>query len=139
MYQGLWRAGQPFGPGMYKVRSAPLVAPRSHGRGTQIPASQWANGNEYNGEWVSGRMCGRGTFVWASGERYDGEWKDGKEEGRGAHSAYPHAAARHAHGADAARAADVQARSPGLTAPTLMATGREARNTGPASGRRRCL
>lgn len=45
---------------------------------------QWANGNEYNGEWVAGKMCGRGTFVWVTGERYDGEWKDGKENGRGA-------------------------------------------------------
>ena len=44
---------------------------------------QWANGNEFNGEWVTGLMCGRGTFVWSTGERYDGEWRDGKEEGRG--------------------------------------------------------
>ena len=44
---------------------------------------QWANGNEFNGEWVAGLMCGRGTFVWSTGERYDGEWRDGKEEGRG--------------------------------------------------------
>ena len=45
--------------------------------------AQWVNGNEFNGEWVGGLMCGRGTFVWSSGERYDGEWRDGKEEGRG--------------------------------------------------------
>jgi hypothetical protein len=45
---------------------------------------QWANSNEYNGEWASGKMSGRGTFRWSSGERYDGEWKDGKEDGKGA-------------------------------------------------------
>jgi 1-phosphatidylinositol-4-phosphate 5-kinase len=91
-YEGLWRNGQPYGPGMYKVRrcSTPLRARSCHitcmhlASLTELFASaQWSNGNEYNGEWVAGRMCGRGTFLWSSGERYDGEWRDGKEEGRG--------------------------------------------------------
>ena len=62
--------------------ACPALRPPVHAR----VAAQWANGNEYNGEWVSGKMCGRGTFMWSSGERYDGEWRDGKEEGRGTFS-----------------------------------------------------
>lgn len=61
VYHGLWRHGQPHGPGRYK----------------------WGNGNEYNGEWVGGQMHGRGTYVWSTGERYDGEWCKGREHGRG--------------------------------------------------------
>ena len=82
-YQGLWRNGQPNGPGMYKVRRSNGCATSLSPRPYATSVAQWANGNEFNGEWVAGLMCGRGTFVWSTGERYDGEWRDGKEEGRG--------------------------------------------------------
>lgn len=44
---------------------------------------RWSDGNEYDGEWKSGKMHGNGTFVWKSGERYDGEWSAGQESGIG--------------------------------------------------------
>ncbi len=81
-YQGLWRNGQPNGPGMYKARVTDTPRRGRHVL-TRGLGTQWVNGNEFNGEWVGGLMSGRGTFVWSSGERYDGEWRDGKEEGRG--------------------------------------------------------
>jgi hypothetical protein len=34
----------------------------------------YVNGDEYNGQWVNGKMHGRGKFVWSNGEVFDGDW-----------------------------------------------------------------
>jgi hypothetical protein len=37
----------------------------------------------YVGEWVNGKINGKGTIFLVSGDKYVGEWKDGRRHGHG--------------------------------------------------------
>ena len=79
-YEGLWKEGRPHGPGLYKWAGGAGAAP-GNGSGGGSP------GDEYNGEWSDGTMCGWGTLVFAAtDDRYDGEWADGHEHGNGVYT-----------------------------------------------------
>ena len=52
---------------------------RLHGRGLY----KWAVGACYDGEFRDGRRHGFGTQTWPGGNRYRGEWRDGKRNGHG--------------------------------------------------------
>ena len=52
---------------------------RLHGRGTYA----WSSGSRYQGVWREGKKHGRGTFTFPNGNRYEGEWRDGKIHGPG--------------------------------------------------------
>ena len=32
------------------------------------------SGDQYDGQWLNGKMHGRGKFTWSNGEVFDGEW-----------------------------------------------------------------
>lgn len=38
---------------------------------------------KYEGDWVDGKMHGRGTYYYSDGSVYDGSWVEGKMEGKG--------------------------------------------------------
>ncbi len=38
---------------------------------------------KYDGDWVDGKMHGRGVYYYADGSIYDGMWQDGKMHGSG--------------------------------------------------------
>jgi hypothetical protein len=38
---------------------------------------------KYEGDWVDGKMHGRGTYYYSDGSIYDGTWVEGKMEGKG--------------------------------------------------------
>ena len=38
-------------------------------RNGKLPLVKLDNGDAYEGEWLSGKMRGRGTYTWASGDR----------------------------------------------------------------------
>lgn len=51
----------------------------------------FANGDEYDGEWVADRKCGKGRFGfdflgiynYSNGDRYEGDLLDDKKHGKG--------------------------------------------------------
>lgn len=43
----------------------------------------WPDGGKYEGEWLDGKMHGKGTYVEADGSRYEGQWREGKMHGKG--------------------------------------------------------
>ena len=43
---------------------------------------KYANGNKYEGNWITFRH-GYGVMTYASGEKYAGTWSAGKKNGRG--------------------------------------------------------
>ena len=51
-----------------------------HGKGKYTWA---ANDTEYNGEWIYGKMQGRGTETYLSGDVYEGEWQNNQKNGEG--------------------------------------------------------
>lgn len=44
---------------------------------------KWSQGNEYEGEWINGEMCGTGVFRWCDGRVYQGDYFGGKKHGWG--------------------------------------------------------
>lgn len=38
---------------------------------------------KYEGEWIDGKMHGRGIYYYADGTIYDGTWSEGKMHGKG--------------------------------------------------------
>jgi hypothetical protein len=55
----------------------PLSSPRcSLSSSLPPPCSQYfyADGGVYEGEWMDGKMHGRGSYVFANKNRYEGEW-----------------------------------------------------------------
>lgn len=38
---------------------------------------------KYDGDWLDGKMHGRGVYYYADGSVYDGMWQDGKMHGSG--------------------------------------------------------
>lgn len=38
---------------------------------------------KYDGDWIDGKMSGRGVYHYADGSVYDGMWADGKMNGSG--------------------------------------------------------
>jgi hypothetical protein len=44
-----------------------------HGRGRE----KNANGDTYEGEYVRGKLSGKGLCIFADGTSYNGEWRDG--------------------------------------------------------------
>jgi len=57
-----------------------FVEGKLHGKGGII----WDGGARYFGDWQDGHREGFGIYSWANGDRYEGEFKyDGKKEGKG--------------------------------------------------------
>ena len=60
-----------------------------HGRGTMTysadPARQSSGlvQEKYEGEWMEGKMQGRGVYQYSDGSCYDGMWLAGKMHGKG--------------------------------------------------------
>uniref|UniRef100_A0A3P9NAH5 Radial spoke head 10 homolog B n=1 Tax=Poecilia reticulata TaxID=8081 RepID=A0A3P9NAH5_POERE len=60
-----------------------------HGLGThtwflrRIDGSQYAQSNQYRGEFCEGQRHGKGTFYYAGGAIYTGEWRNNKKHGQG--------------------------------------------------------
>jgi hypothetical protein len=52
---------------------------RLHGKGVYV----WSNGNRYSGEWVDNEMTGVGECHYHSGNVYEGEFAQGKKHGKG--------------------------------------------------------
>ena len=50
-----------------------------HGKGVYI----YADGSEYQGEFIDGLICGRGEYKDVNGRSYVGEWANNMREGRG--------------------------------------------------------
>ena len=94
-YEGLWHNGKAEGPGRCGGAGAAgaagavsgeggLAGWRRSGRGPGLAAQQrrhcccllpacacryvWRNGNQYDGEWRSGKMHGQGTLKWITGK-----------------------------------------------------------------------
>ncbi len=44
---------------------------------------KWADGKQYEGQFVNDKRQGLGVFKWKDGRIYNGEWLDGKQHGRG--------------------------------------------------------
>ena len=47
------------------------------------PDSNTSVQERYDGEWVEGKMQGRGTYHYSDGSVYDGMWMSGKMQGKG--------------------------------------------------------
>ncbi len=55
-----------------------------HGRGVMTYSSDsTAVQEKYEGEWVDGKMQGRGIYHYSDGSVYDGNWMAGKMQGKG--------------------------------------------------------
>ncbi|XP_032430868.1 radial spoke head 10 homolog B isoform X3 [Xiphophorus hellerii] len=60
-----------------------------HGLGThtwflkRIDGSQYAQSNQYSGEFFEGQRHGKGIFYYAGGAIYTGEWRNNKKHGQG--------------------------------------------------------
>lgn len=58
-----------------------------HGRGVMIYSNSSDPDNKieekYEGEWVDGKMHGRGIYYYSDGTVYDGTWAEGKMHGKG--------------------------------------------------------
>lgn len=52
---------------------------KMHGRGVYF----FYNGDRYEGDFRDGRKEGRGVYTWTDGRRYEGDWKNGVPHGRG--------------------------------------------------------
>ncbi len=52
---------------------------KMHGRGQFT----FKNGTKYTGEFKEGKITGKGTIIWPSGKKYVGELKNGKPHGQG--------------------------------------------------------
>jgi hypothetical protein len=44
---------------------------------------KWADGRNYNGQWVNNKMEGHGVFIWPDGRIYNGDYKNDKKDGYG--------------------------------------------------------
>ncbi|MFL0810088.1 MAG: hypothetical protein K6L76_06715 [Agarilytica sp.] len=55
------------------------VSGKREGFGTYI----WPTGNRYEGHWLAGKRHGKGKLVFSSGGQYQGDFRAGIEEGRG--------------------------------------------------------
>eukprot|EP00287_Rhodomonas_sp_CCMP768_P015727 CAMPEP_0196756254 /NCGR_PEP_ID=MMETSP1091-20130531/100333_1 /TAXON_ID=302021 /ORGANISM="Rhodomonas sp., Strain CCMP768" /LENGTH=61 /DNA_ID=CAMNT_0042104835 /DNA_START=53 /DNA_END=234 /DNA_ORIENTATION=+ len=54
----------------------------ANGNGTNgFSEFAWPDGAKYSGEWVDGKMHGKGTYIETDGARYEGEWEQGKMHG----------------------------------------------------------
>lgn len=82
-YVGQWSRGYPNGSGTLSYRGwryqGQFLAGKVHGRGTQIDPS----GVVYDGEFYDGARNGQGTAVHPDGIRFVGEWNAGKPNGTG--------------------------------------------------------
>ncbi len=52
-----------------------------HGHGV----CEYAEGLRFEGAWVAGQRCGRGTLT-AQGYKYDGDWAADRQHGQGQHT-----------------------------------------------------
>ena len=43
----------------------------------------WPDGGKYEGDWLKGKMHGKGTYVESDGSRYEGQWNEGLMHGKG--------------------------------------------------------
>ena len=50
-----------------------------HGKGR----FKWPDGRTYTGEYLNDKKDGKGLFEWPDGKKYNGEWKNGKQHGEG--------------------------------------------------------
>ena len=61
-----------------------FVNGKLQGRGTLTwgPKSKWA-GDKYEGGWVNGKQQGKGIYTYGNGDKYEGDFVNGKMQGRG--------------------------------------------------------
>uniref|UniRef100_A0A3Q2PWQ1 Radial spoke head 10 homolog B n=1 Tax=Fundulus heteroclitus TaxID=8078 RepID=A0A3Q2PWQ1_FUNHE len=95
VYIGEWRNNQRHGEGTMtwmKVEQQYVGNWQhgvQHGVGTHIwflkrvNGSQYAQSNQYKGDFFEGRRHGKGTFYYAGGATYTGEWRSDKKHGQG--------------------------------------------------------
>ena len=53
-----------------------------HGKG-KMKYGPWAQGVEYEGDWVDSCYCGQGIYTFANGDEYDGQFINDNFEGHG--------------------------------------------------------
>ncbi len=68
----------------YSVFKGPLKAGRPEGQGSLVVLH---TGRSYTGQWLNGRMHGRGVLRLENGDTYEGEFVDGMMQGVGRYSA----------------------------------------------------
>jgi hypothetical protein len=44
---------------------------------------QYANGDQYYGQWENGEYHGQGAYTFVNGQKYEGAWEQGKRNGMG--------------------------------------------------------
>ena len=55
---------------------------KRHGQGTY----DWANGDQYVGEWQDNKRTGQGTYYWADGSSWTGEFINGRRTYNGSYN-----------------------------------------------------
>jgi hypothetical protein len=56
---------------------------RHHGQGTYTFAERSFDGDQYIGGWKDNKIHGQGTYTWADGNQYIGGWEDNNKHGQG--------------------------------------------------------
>jgi len=69
--------------GSLNMRALPVRSVPNHPTGAYKGVRNYENGDKYEGEFVNGKIHGKGTYTYANGDKYEGEFVDGKFTGRG--------------------------------------------------------
>ena len=90
MYIGLWRNDERHGRGVmtYVKAEADAVQEKYDGEFVEGKMSGrgcywYDDGSVYDGMWLLGKMHGKGLFVYPNGNRYEGEFQDDMKDGYG--------------------------------------------------------
>ena len=82
--EGNFRHGKASGPCTLITRSGRFEGQFVEGVRCGKGTFEWHNGATYEGEWKNNRMWGKGKFVSHDNRIYDGDWVNGVKEGEGA-------------------------------------------------------
>ena len=50
-------------------------------RNVKLPLINFGNGCTYEGEWLTDKQHGHGTYTWPGGDRFHGDYRDDKFHG----------------------------------------------------------